>query len=116
MDIQELVKNYTQNSNNINCISSLQYPTLDLYNNLNKLNAENTSLIYSDKKNPVKIVENNKYQKKFNCSISSKKNTSNHNELINKKRKRYIKNNKFVYVHPGSAAAKRLELEKVNVI
>lgn len=35
------------------------------------------------------------------------------NEFL-KKRKRYIKNNKFVYVHPGSAAAKKMELEKVK--
>jgi hypothetical protein len=33
-----------------------------------------------------------------------------------KKRKRYIKNNKFVYVHPGSAAARKMELEKVNLL
>ena len=37
------------------------------------------------------------------------------NEVMNKKRKRYIKNNKFVYVHPGSAAAKKMELEKVSL-
>jgi hypothetical protein len=36
------------------------------------------------------------------------------NEYL-KKRKRYIKNNKFVYVHPGSAAAKKMELDKVNL-
>lgn len=94
-------------------MSSFQFPPIDLYSNLNKYNTENSSLISSEKKNPIKIVD--KFQKKFNCSISSKKNSSNHNELINKKRKRYIKNNKFVYVHPGSAAAKRLELEKVNL-
>lgn len=37
------------------------------------------------------------------------------NSMENKKRKRYIKNNKFVFVHPGSAAAKKLEMEKALV-
>ena len=32
-------------------------------------------------------------------------------DLLAKKRKRYIKNNKLVFVQPGSAAAKKLELE-----
>jgi len=52
----------------------------------------------------------------FNTSNTIVRNSIFHNDSFNKKRKRYIKNNKFVYVHPGSAAAKRLEMEKVNFI
>ena len=52
----------------------------------------------------------------FNTSNTIVRNSIFHSDSFNKKRKRYIKNNKFVYVHPGSAAAKRLEMEKVNFI
>ncbi len=55
---------------------------------------------------PVKI---------FNTNSSIRRTGGLDKESLLKKRKRYIKNNKFVYVHPGSAAAKKMELEKVSI-
>jgi hypothetical protein len=48
----------------------------------------------------------------FSSTNGIKKLTDQEIELL-KKRKRYIKNNKFVYLHPNSAAAKKLV--EVNV-
>jgi hypothetical protein len=52
-------------------------------------------------------------QRLFNIS-----NVINHsevqNDLLHKKRKQYIKNGKFVFVPPDSAAAKKFEKEKVE--
>jgi len=50
----------------------------------------------------------------FLSTNGNKKLTEEEIELL-KKRKRYIKNNKFVYLHPNSAAAKKLS-EKVIII
>jgi hypothetical protein len=68
----------------------------------------------SSDKNTNKIGENKIQHKLFNsthCGFIRRGKMDN--DFSMKKRKRYIKNNKFVYVHPGSAAAKKLELEKV---
>ncbi len=48
----------------------------------------------------------------FASTQGNKKLTDEEIELL-KKRKRYIKNNKFVYLHPNSTAAKKLA-EKVK--
>lgn len=48
--------------------------------------------------------------------IAKNLNNSELSDMTMKKRKRYIKNNKFVYVHPRSTAAKKLEKEEVNKV
>ena len=61
-----------------------------------------------ENKLPIKIFNTNNVLRRTSNALDK--------DSFNKKRKRYIKNNKFVYVHPGSAAAKKMELEKVNFI
>ncbi len=78
----------------------------------NKISPDTSSISISSEKNITGSRPHN--GKIFNTSNTIVRNTIFHNDSFNKKRKRYIKNNKFVYVHPGSAAAKRLEMEKVN--
>ena len=58
----------------------------------------NTSNVDNGKNNPTQ-------------QSSSPFQTLPNEDLLAKKRKRYIKNNKLVFVQPGSAAAKKLELE-----
>jgi hypothetical protein len=77
----------------------------------NKINSDTSSIsISSDKNHAGPRLHSGKI---FNTNNTLVRNSIFDNESFNKKRKRYIKNNKFVYVHPGSAAAKRLEMEKV---
>jgi hypothetical protein len=57
--------------------------------------------------------EKPKKKLKIFASINGSKINSQDEIELNNKRKRYIKNNKFVYLHPNSAAAKKLE-EKVD--
>jgi predicted lipase len=94
------------NFNTMNNINNLPY----VQNNfMNKINSDTSSISISSEK---QIKRDGKVHKLFNTNTISK-NSHFENDVMNKKRKRYIKNNKFVYVHPGSAAAKRMELEKV---
>jgi hypothetical protein len=103
--------------NNFNNIRNIPFQK-DYPNANNKMNSDSSSIsISSDKNDNNKIGEEKFHQKLFksrNCAFIDKDNLDNDFSL--KKRKRYIKNNKFVYVHPGSAAAKKMELEKVWII
>ena len=80
----------------------------------NKMGSETSSISISSEKQPrQKLGENRITQRIFNTNNTISRSSALDNDVTNKKRKRYIKNNKFVYVHPGSAAAKKMELEKV---
>jgi hypothetical protein len=64
---------------------------------------------------PKEIKSDKLHQRIFNTNIAPNIRLNGlQNDMLPKKRKRYIKNNKFVFVHPGSAAAKKLEMEKVR--
>jgi hypothetical protein len=76
-----------------------------------KSNTETSSMSISSENAHPKRKERLKI---FASTNGHKKLTVEEIELL-KKRKRYIKNNKFVYLHPNSAAAKRLA-EKVKII
>jgi hypothetical protein len=98
------------NHNNLNTIT-LQKD----HSQNNKINSDTSSISISSDKNIIKLNENKIHNKLFNstnCGLSGR----HDNDFFLKKRKRYIKNNKFVYVHPGSAAAKKMELEKVKIL
>lgn len=79
-------------------------------NNLNGGVRVPTKLFATVDDNDYKINSNN--SSNLDNSIMGLNNRSSEDHL-NKKRKRYIKNNKFVYVHPDSTAAKILEREEV---
>jgi len=59
------------------------------------------------------INENRKTRIKFLSTNRANNQLTNEEIELLKKRKRYIKNNKFVYLHPSSAAAKKLT--EINV-
>lgn len=125
------VRNFLKNQN-VQINKDLNLNTPNSFNNINpfqfqqkensqffKINSETSSVSLSSDNNKVKeILKTNKgVNKYFNSSRSVNGQTDNFHQFTIKKRKRYIKNNKFVYVHPGSAAAKKMELEKiVNLI
>ncbi len=81
----------------------------DYIGNSNKFESDSSSISITSEKGDIKS-EGRLPFKLFNSSNMSR---VLDNETL-KKRKRYIKNNKFVYVHPGSAAAKKMEMEKVR--
>jgi hypothetical protein len=101
-----------QISSSKNILSQPQYTFAVQKENISNMhkNSETSSFsAMSDRE-----VKNVKHVYSSNKDTTGKKlfNSSNRNSELNKKRQRYIKNNKFVYVHPGSAAAKKMELEK----
>lgn len=93
-------------------LNNIQYGQKDFPMQANP--SETSSISLGSEKNqprhenklPIKIFNTNNVMRRVSNSLDK--------DSLNKKRKRYIKNNKFVYVHPGSAAAKKMELEKVN--
>ena len=97
-----------QNINDLNNLNNLNYGL----NYGNMAESETSSISMSSGKNIIKPKEANYGSSK----IFQTRNHLSEKEVLNKKRKRYIKNNKFVYVHPGSAAAKKMEIEKVKKI
>jgi hypothetical protein len=104
-DLSLMAKNY-----NLGSLNNLPYPNKEYKAQANCSESSSISLgsenlqSKSDNKLPIKI---------FNTNSVIRRNNSLGKDSFFKKRKRYIKNNKFVYVHPGSAAAKKMELEKV---
>lgn len=73
-----------------------------------KSNTETSSMSMSSEN----VVPGKKEKLRIFASTSGNKKLTDEEIELLKKRKRYIKNNKFVYLHPNSAAAKRLA-EKV---
>lgn len=99
---------FQKNYNNIN---QLNFPQKDNPQQF-KMNSETSSM--SSDNRLKEIIKGAKQQTKlFNSTQSIGKHFNEDHAMFIKKRKRYIKNNKFVYVHPGSAAAKKMELERV---
>lgn len=99
------------NFGNMNNINNLPYVQKDFNNLQHKIHSDTSSISISSDNKQIK-----KDKRLFNTNNTGGHKSHFENDLMNKKRKRYIKNNKFVYVHPGSAAAKRMELEKVKNI
>lgn len=88
-------------------LGNMGMPFQKEFANMVKQNSDTSSISLSCDKNINKMNE----KKLFGGYIPK---TNGESEL-SKKRKRYIKNNKFVYVHPGSAAAKKMDLDKVRL-
>jgi hypothetical protein len=92
-------------NNEINNITrNLSFHNLNNPSSLLKSNSSDINPMFEKKKK-------DKIKAKF-TSLKLRENLPSGMSFI-KKRKRYIKNNKFVYVHPGSAAAKKLEIKMV---
>ncbi len=99
------IGNLGGNLNNLNNLAFQQ--------DYQKINSDTSSITISSDQNKPTIKH--RLFNSTNCANINKDDGDN-NDFSTKKRKRYIKNNKFVYVHPGSAAAKKLELEKINQV
>jgi hypothetical protein len=97
---------------NLSGINNVSYGNKDFPGQANHSETSSISLgseqalTRGDSKIPIKIFNTNNVLRRHSNYLDK--------DSLLKKRKRYIKNNKFVYVHPGSAAAKKMELEKVR--
>ena len=107
-DLSLMAKTYS----NLSGLNNLTYGNKDLPGQGNNSETSSISLgsdqvnTKGDSKQPIKIFNTNNVLRRHSNYLDK--------DSLFKKRKRYIKNNKFVYVHPGSAAAKKMELEKVR--
>ena len=95
-------------------------------NYMNKINKKNSIKTVNPKANPTFTKKHKLFNTTITYNISNSNNNSGLNsnnlllnqgnnpfseEMLSKKRKRFIKNNKLVFVQADSAAAKRLEME-----
>jgi hypothetical protein len=90
----------------------MDYPRPFKVNNINNYSISNLTKISGDNTSTLKDALNLRENKKIkfrNIQMGSSVSSVSGDQLDMLKKKRYIKNNKFVYLHPSSNLAKKLQ-------